>query len=219
MNSVEFKKLFYEVFGNFVNKSKKIDALYSDVIKKYSSKGRHYHNMDHIHSMCDLWVKYKKKIENPNFVFLAIIYHDIIYKINKSYNEEESAEYFHVLAFNKKFDLKAVEIVYIKDLIRYTKHTCFFDTKLHKDAQLLLDFDLHILSSSSSVYNQYCKNIRKEFKRYTNFLYKKGRLDFLEKFLQKEKIYLTKEFSVFENKARKNMLNEINYLNSPKKIR
>lgn len=217
MNSIEFKELFYEVFSGFVNKPKKIDALYSDVIKKYSSKGRCYHTMDHIYSMCDLWVKYKKRIENPQFVFLAIIYHDIIYKTNKSYNEEHSAEYFHTMAFNKSFNLKANEIVYVKDLIRYTNHTCFFDTKLHKDAQFLLDFDLYVLSSSSSIYNQYCKNIREEYKRYSNFVYKKGRIDVLKAFLEKEKIYLTKEFSRLEKSARKNIKNEINYLNLSKK--
>jgi predicted metal-dependent HD superfamily phosphohydrolase len=48
-------------------------------------------------------------------------------------------------------------------------------------------------------------------------LYKKGRADVLKVFLDKEQIYLTKEFSCFEEKARKNIENEINLLTSSKK--
>lgn len=218
MSDSDFKKLFFEIFGEFVKNPKQIEKLYLDVIKKYSSRGRFYHNIEHIYSMCDLWVKYRDKIKEPSLVFLAIVYHDIIYKTYKvSDNEEQSAEYFHNIAFKKYFSLEASKVVYIKDLIMYTKHNCFFDLKLHKDAQFLLDFDLAVLSQSEDVYNQYVTDIRKEYKRYPNFLYKKGRADVLKGFLHKEQIYLTKEFSLFEEKARKNIENEINLLTSSKK--
>jgi predicted metal-dependent HD superfamily phosphohydrolase len=115
--------------------------------------------------------------------------------------------------------MKPNEIIYVKDLIRYTEHNCFFAEKLHKDAQLLLDFDLCILSKNEDVYNKYSRDIRQEYKRYSNFLYQKGRLEVLQKFLDKDKIYLTKEFNLFEENARKNIKNEIIYLNSPKKRR
>lgn len=218
MGASEFKKLFQEVFIEFVKNQKRVDKLYEDVVKRYTAKGRYYHDINHIYGMCDLWLKYKDKMLRPKFIFFAIIYHDIIYKTRKSDNEEQSAEYFHTIAFKKHFNLKAAEIVYIKDLIRYTTHSCYFDLHLHKDAQFLLDFDLYGLSSSEEKYNQNSVNIRKEYKIYPNFLYKKGRLDFLQKFLQREKIYLTEEFSHLEENARKNMENEINYLTSPKKI-
>ena len=73
MDSVEFKQLFYEVLEGFVSKPKKIDRLYADIIKRYSSSGRHYHSIEHIYSMCDLWVKHKEDMLRPSFIFLAII--------------------------------------------------------------------------------------------------------------------------------------------------
>ena len=73
MNSYEFEKLFYEVMGDFVKKPKQVEKLYLDVIKKYSSKGRFYHNIEHIYSMCDLWMQYKDKILRPSFVFFTVI--------------------------------------------------------------------------------------------------------------------------------------------------
>lgn len=214
MSSVEFKELFFEVFSQYVKTPKKIEKMYEDVVKKYSSKNRYYHNLNHIIHMSELWKKYKDSFEFPNFAFIAIVYHDIIYNTNSSNSENESAEYFTSL-FHKKFitNIKSNEIVYISDLIKYTKHNCFFGDKLFKDIKLFLDLDLAILSSSSSEYLNYSENIRKEFKRYPNFLYKKGRLDFLQKFLQKENIYLSNKFKKLEKIARKNIQNEINYLN------
>ena len=82
-----------------------------------------------------------------------------------------------------------------------------------------MDFDLAVLSKSEDVYYQYTIDIRKEYKRYPNFLYKNGRAGVLKGFLDKEQIYLTKEFSCFEEKARKNIENEINLLTSSKKIK
>ena len=79
MNGNEFEKLFLEIFGEFVKKPKQVEKLYLDVIKRYSSRGRFYHNLEHIYSMCDLWVQHRDKIQRPIFVFMAIIYHDIIY--------------------------------------------------------------------------------------------------------------------------------------------
>ena len=83
--------------------------------------------------------------------------------------------------------------------------------------QLFMDIDFSILGSSESEYNEYTKGIRKEYSSFPNFLYKKGRLDFLEKMLKKENIFLTLEFKKFEEIARKNILNEINSLNLSKK--
>lgn len=218
MNKSEFKELFFEVFSQYVKTPKKIEKMYEDVVKKYSSKNRHYHNLNHIIHMSELWKRYKDSFEFPNFAFIAIVYHDIIYNVNSFNNENKSAEYFDLL-FHKKhiINIKANEIVYISDLIKYTKHNCFFGNKLFKDIKLFLDLDLAILSSPSNEYLKYSQDIRKEFKRYPNFLYKKGRLYFLQDFLQKENIYLSNKFKKLEKIARKNMENEINYLNSPKK--
>lgn len=216
LNEDSFKRYFYKVFYNVVKREKYINELYEDVIKRYSASNRHYHNINHIYSMTD-WLKvFMTRLQNPKFVFLAIVYHDIIYKTTRSDNEEQSAQYFKKIAL-KKLDLKAPEIGYIMDLIRYTKHNFESTENLPNDAKYLLDFDLAVLSSSEEKYISYCDNIRREFKIYPNFLYKKGRLDFLQNFLKKPKIYLSEEYLFSEKKARENMENEINYLNSPKK--
>ena len=63
-----------------------------ETVKKYSAKSRHYHDMNHICGMCDCWDLFKHKLKNPDEIFMAIIYHDIIYKPTRSDNEEKSAE-------------------------------------------------------------------------------------------------------------------------------
>lgn len=204
-----FKKMFFEELKQYVSNHNKIEVLYNDVIKRYSNKLRFYHNLDHIYSMCFLWKKYKDKFDYPSEMFLAIVYHDIIYKVDRIDNEECSAEYFKKIALKKSFDIKFYRIIIVVDLIKSTKHS---ERKYYKmpEFNYLLDFDLNIFSSLE--YDSYIHNIRNEYKRYSNFVYKKGRLDFLHDFLKRD-IFLTKEFKKFENIAKKNIKSEINYLN------
>ena len=121
MNSNEFEKLFFKIFGEFVKNPKQVDKLYLDVIKRYSSRGRFYHNIEHIYSMCDLWVKYRDEIVKPSFVFVAIVYHDIIYKTYKaSDNEEQSAEYFNDINIQLTLErsIRDIQTFYIKKVGR-----------------------------------------------------------------------------------------------------
>ena len=225
MDSNRFKELFFEVFSENVEKKEKIQKFYDDVVKRYSVKNRYYHNLEHIYSMCDYWEMYKHKFEYPNYVFYAIIYHDIIYKTRPGYmssSEQMSAMYFFYEVFDKKwFNLNSGFGSYIMLLIESTEHVNRSKTRMpsmkNSEVKLLLDIDLSIIGSSEEEYNTYCKNIRKEYNFYPNFLYNKGRLDVLQELLKREKIFLTKEFSKFEKKARINIQNEINLLTSPKK--
>lgn len=217
MTQEEFKELFFDVFPRYVKIPREVEKMYDDVVRKYSAKGRHYHNLNHIISMCDSWRECHTEFENPDLVFIAIVYHDIIYSTRRFDNEDKSADYVHNLLFKKFVDLRAGEIGFIKDLIRYTKHNSDSETILSDDVKLLLDLDLMVLSASWDRYLEYAQNVRKEYRIYPNFLYKKGRLDFLEKFLKKENIYLSNRFKKLEKIARQNIENEIIYLTSPKK--
>jgi predicted metal-dependent HD superfamily phosphohydrolase len=209
---------FVEVFYKYVNNTEVIDKLYKDVYDKYNGRGRHYHNMTHIYRMVRNWSRLKKKLKNSDAVFMAIIYHDIVYKPRKSDNEEKSAEYFEKIAeaHLKKHLVAGVYYTLVDDVkcaIVATKHnaTSVIYWKDNSDIQYLLDFDLEILSASNANdYEWYRSGVRKEYRIYPNILYKPGRKKVLESFLTREKIYLTKDFEERENTARKNLKKEIN---------
>ena len=76
---------FKEVFSKYTDEET-INKLFADVVKKYSAKSRHYHDMHHICNMCNCWDLFKHKLKNSDEIFMAIIYHDIIYSPVKSNN-------------------------------------------------------------------------------------------------------------------------------------
>lgn len=208
----EVESIFYEVLSFYISREQILGKLFDDVYKKYNAKNRHYHNMKHIYNMCMLWQKEKTNLKHPRAIFLAIIYHDIIYVTRNNNNEEKSANYFlNKVSSMFGLDIESNNKVY--NAIRATKHNDESKEiwKNDKDIQLLLDFDLAILGTDNiDEYEWYRKGVRKEYRIFPNILYKPGRKKVLESFLQREKIYLTPNFKHLEKKARKNLKQEIN---------
>lgn len=228
---LNFKKMFFDITKRYVGNKKHIEKIYNDVIKRYSEKGRHYHNIDHIYKMCSLLEKYKKKIKGMEYewIFFAIVYHDIIYKPKNNNNEAASSVYFKKIVL-KYFDISksmlgdnVEELVnnayftnYVSKAIMATTHKGLFMDGINPSIALMLDFDLSVLSSTKEEYEEYSKNIRKEYKMFSDILYYPNRAVVLQSFLNKPRIYLSKEFKSREKKARKNIENEIKKLTSKK---
>lgn len=201
---------FYEVFLKYTSKENAVN-LFADVYKNYSSKSRHYHNMQHIFGMVSCWENKKSELINPDEIFMAIIYHDIIYKPTREDNEKKSAEYF----YKNVAPLLAVEsslrVLFIPKAILATKHDGSHMESYRSDVEYLLDFDLHVLGTPhESEYEWYRTGIRKEYKIFPDLLYKPGRKKVLENFLNRKNIFLTKYYQQDEKKARKNLKREIN---------
>ena len=207
---IEVQYYFHNIFSKYTDE-KNIIKLFTEVVKSYSAKSRHYHNMHHIHTMCTAWDLFNSKLNNPDAIFMAIIYHDIVYSAIKSNNEEKSADYFKKNV-STVLNLDSIFIKKVYDAILSTKHNDeskkYWEDDI--DIQYLLDFDLHILGTRhESEYEWYKNGVRKEYKIYPDLIYKPGRKKVLESFLKRKKIYLTEDFKVNEKKARKNLNNEI----------
>ncbi|WP_309609176.1 hypothetical protein [Flavobacterium sp.] len=177
-----------------------------DLEKAYSSKSRHYHNLNHLNEMMACYDLYEPNLKYPNEVLYAIFYHDIIYKVTRKDNEVKSANYaVAILPDNARLN---------KDLV----YNMICATQLHQhneneDTNWLIDFDLKILSKDWDDYKIYFEQIRKEYKIYPNFLYNSGRKKALKHFLENEFIFQTQEFrGKYELKARENIKHEIDFL-------
>lgn len=203
---------FCQVMGKYVKKKSTINELFDDVVKRYSVRSRYYHNMMHIMGMASLWDTFKDSLEKQDEVFLAIIYHDIVYNPKRSDNEQKSAEFFlkKVVPLIK---ISQESYLNIFALILATKHNDEFDKIINtnKDMQYLLDFDLETLGTRhKDTYEWYRTGVRKEYKMYSDEQYKTGRKAALESFLKRKQLYFTKDFKKIEKNARKNLQNEIN---------
>ncbi|MFD2907782.1 hypothetical protein ACFSX9_03445 [Flavobacterium ardleyense] len=145
-----------------------IPKQWEELEKAYSSKSRQYHNLSHIEAMVSSFEQYKEELEFPNEVLYSIFYHDIIYKATRNDNEEKSAAF----AIKILPETTTLNSSLVSDMI------CA--TNLHQknevnDINWLIDFDLKILASDWNTYENYCQQIRKEYKIYPDLLYKPGR--------------------------------------------
>lgn len=140
-------------------------------------------------------------------VVFAIAYHDIIYNVLNSDNEEQSAE--RATQRLKSISFPAHEIQACAHMILATKKHAPHDFQTN----LFTDADLSILGADHEAYVVYAKQIRREYSLYPDFVYNPGRKKVLQYFLAMDKIYKTKEFSSqYESNARINLQAELNSL-------
>ena len=179
---------------------------WNDIENNYSSKSRHYHNLEHLENMFTELNKIQSKVKDLDCLLYAIYYHDIIYKPTKSNNEYQSALTFKNRIAKTSFDKLQKCMSQIEA------------TKEHKisndyDTNILLDLDLSILGKSSKEYKTYSENIRKEYQIYPDFMYRKGRKKVLKKILELNSIYKTDYFKqLYENQAKENLKLELKEL-------
>ncbi len=200
---MNLQQIHFELLDKIGFEANKINALWTELDKAYSSSSRHYHNLTHLEEMMALFDEYESGLQFPNEVLYSIFYHDYVYKVTRKDNELKSAE--------KALSILPKEAKLDRDLV----FEMIGATQLHlhneiEDVNWLLDFDLKILAKEWNEYQVYCNQIRKEYKIYPNFLYQPGRKKALEHFLEQEFIFQTKEFRMkYEAQARANIEREI----------
>ncbi len=183
-----------------------IESIFNSIVEHYSAKNRAYHNLSHIQSLLALGETLLDKIQNPNAVYFAIWFHDLIYNTKRSDNEEKSAE-FAVEAL-AGIGVPEQTIAIAREMILATKH--HRGTDLSWDMKAFLDLDTSILGAPEEIYQKYSRAIRKEYSWVPDFMYRKGRMKVLNDFLEREHIYHTKEIGAeYEIQARNNIALEI----------
>ncbi|WP_312900107.1 HD domain-containing protein [Chryseobacterium taichungense] len=187
---------------------KLINDLWLEIEKKYSEKGRQYHNFEHLQNMFIELSQVTPTITDLTAITFSVFYHDVIYNVSSKTNEEKSAEFARKHLRKLCIDTNLAEKV-SQQIIA---------TKLHvsedSDTNYLLDADLSVLGHKSEKYIEYTQKIRKEYSIYPDLLYKPGRKKVLHHFLESESIFKTNYFrEKYEDQARKNILLEIESLN------
>ena len=189
--------------------------------ERYLEPQRAYHTLNHIEHMLDLFLEFKHRLKNPDAVFLAIIFHDVIYdpQAVSGSGEEESAEEF------ERFYLEAIQCdeCTLEQTVNNTLISRYIlETKTHSvseylamDTDLLffLDFDMAILGVCEGWYMKYADQIRIEYQHMLLEDYSRGRREVMKGFLAYPAIYNTDQFKMaYETRARDNITREISHL-------
>jgi predicted metal-dependent HD superfamily phosphohydrolase len=193
----------------YSNDPQLIDRFFNEIVRKYTSARRHYHNGQHIQALLDLCERYAGQLNDPDVVAFAIFYHDIIYNVLRKDNEPRSAR----LAVKR---LQALQVppektAQVKLYIEATQTHAVTASVTHvSDLQLFLDFDMCILGAGWEAYEAYTRQVRREYGVYPDKLYYPGRKQFLQQCLQTGHIFQTQAFrDAYEAKARENMAREL----------
>jgi len=181
---------------------------YADLITAHAQKHRAYHTLDHIAACLRHLDSVKDKVESPEEIEMALWFHDAIYEPFSDSNEEDSAEWAADWLQARGVDKPVIA--------RITDH--ILDTKSHEtpenlDGRFMLDIDLSILGTPREIYDEFERNIRREYRRAPGFIFRKKRKAILEGFLARERIYATDHFhEILETQARINLVRVVSQL-------
>ena len=176
-------------------------AVYNDLATRYSEPHRAYHTLEHIGHCLDEFEQVRYLATNPDAVELALWYHDAIYDTKAKDSEERSA----VLAAEVVRSASLPDNLgqSVANLIMATKHTA---TPTDPDVQLLVDIDLSILGQSEDKFDEYERQVRKEYECVAEDAFVVGRSAILKSFLGRSTIYSTQFFrNKYESQARRNI--------------
>lgn len=176
---------------------------------RYSEKGRYYHTPKHVLDCLNELEDAQELAEAPEAVSLALWFHDVVYNPQSKDNEEKSKQYSEGVL--QKIKLPEGLIQKTNNLILFTQH---LNEPVTIDEKLIVDIDLSILGKNKEDFNEYEKNIRKEYAWVCQEEFKVGRKKVLELFLNRNSIYKTNFFKEkYEKQARINLEKSISCLN------
>ncbi|MFZ6051077.1 HD domain-containing protein [Halocola ammonii] len=205
---IDVRQKWEELSSKFCDNEELRSTFLKEIEKQYLGKKRHYHTLTHLEYMFSRMEEVRDKLKDPEMFEFAIFYHDLIYKIQRKDNEEQSAKLAKERLLKLGVDEERAE--HCKKLIESTETN---DPQEVPDSDYLNDIDLGILGESPERYKDYTAKIRKEFSVYPDFLFNPGRKNVLNHFLERENIYQTEHFrEKLEDQARKNISKELEVL-------
>jgi predicted metal-dependent HD superfamily phosphohydrolase len=181
--------------------------LWREAEQHYSKSKRHYHNLTHLENL-HLELRDIVEITDHDTMIFALVYHDIIYKSTAKDNEQKSADLAEERLLS--IDFPESRISFCKEMILTTQSHHRSESN---DINLFTDADLSVLGKPWAVYEEYYKNVRREYAVYPDLLYNPGRKKVLKHFLEMPFIFKTPHFTaLYEKQARENLAREFGLL-------
>ena len=169
------------------------DAL----LARYAEPQRAYHTLQHLRECLDLFEEAEAAAragpsgaepvsEHPAEVELALWFHDAIYDIPATDNEQRSADWARAALATASAPPDAGARVHA--LVMATRHDA---APTGADAQLLVDIDLAILGAPAARFAEYEMQIRREYAHVPEAAFRQRRRTILRSFLERAPLYAT----------------------------
>jgi len=184
------------------------ERTYRQLIKAWSGFGRYYHSLAHLEACLWEFDRISANATRPAEVEAALWFHDAVYKTYSKVNEARSAEW--AVKFLSAHGAKNDAVARIREYILATQHAA---TGLLGDAALVIDIDLSILGQPPTIYDQFERNVRKEYWWVRKGRFAAARIAVLQSFLNRPHIYgSTLLRTRYESAARSNLERAIDAL-------
>lgn len=178
---------------------------------------RAYHTHYHLYEMFKQADGHDLSPANVQFMRAFILFHDYFYETTplERYAENEKRSADIAIAFLTEAGADAAFITRVSEAIIASK-THEIDVKRDPVAALALDIDMAILAAGPGRYITYLRQVREEFKVYSDdMFYNARRNQFLEPTLKKTRIFKTDNMHArYDKAARRNMRLEIQSIKS-----
>ncbi|MFJ6028049.1 DUF4031 domain-containing protein [Pseudarthrobacter sp. NPDC092424] len=182
------------------------DALFLDLLDRWSEDHRHYHGCTHLLSVLESLDLLTDPAEPPRTVLLAAWFHDAVYRGIAGQDEEESAR----LAEERltAAGLPEGEVAEVARLVRLTSD--------HRpgpgddDGALLCDADLSVLGGEPDEYSRYVAAVRKDYAHIGDADFAAGRAAVVRRLLELEPLFHTaRARELWLSAARRNLQGEL----------
>lgn len=188
--------------------NKVVRECWQQIEDAYRARRRYYHNLQHLRQLLAQADRYLSLLQDYDGIRFSIFYHDIIYSSLRKDNELRSA----VLAGKMldKIGFPTLRANRVLRQIRATQQHTIPGGPADPDLPYFLDFDLAILGSDWDTYQNYTRQIRREYQIYPGWMYRKGRRKVLIHFLERSRLFFTSlYFEHYEFRARENLNREL----------
>ena len=166
-----------------------------ELTARYNEPHRHYHTIRHVAWMLHLG----RDLGLTTDQILGIWFHDAVYGVPSDTNEEDSAALAARWLGSEGYPESGI----------LTVQQIVLDTKTHlptvEPSALVIDLDLSSLAAPREVFVANTEKLRLEYAQFTREEFDHGRLGFLEKFLDRDRIFCTDWGARFEADARRNL--------------
>jgi predicted metal-dependent HD superfamily phosphohydrolase len=176
-------------------------VVFQQLRDAYNEPHRVYHSLEHIENCLKIFDKVSELLDNPDAVELAIWFHDVIYNVGNSDNEQLSANLCMTLT-DGLFTNEFRDRVYRH--IMATCHDCSEIT--NEDTKLMVDIDLSSFGLPWADFFIDSKKVRAEMTHLSDTEYNQKQTSFQLSLLNKPFFYYSDYFhEYYEAQARRNL--------------
>jgi predicted metal-dependent HD superfamily phosphohydrolase len=182
-----------------------VDAAGADLLGRWRQPHRHYHTTEHLRAVLSIVDGDAGEAADPDLVRLAAWWHDAVYDPRAAGDENERASAALAAAVLGELRVPAPGIAEVVRLVELT--ATHAPRSGDRNAALLCDADLAVLTRPPAEYDLYTAAIRREYAHVPEDAFRAGRAALLSRLLSRPALY--RVHPSWEAPARANLRREL----------